>query len=148
MFTASCCILLITSGFNHNMGFALLVHWSQQPAGNRDSGRRAVPANPCRHRGAFALLFRVLIPTHKQKNTIPVPEYSRGLRYEMQASFCHQALCLSVSELGRLTDNRRMRRVANAVLFLNRDGCWLLWMCIIHVLPTFPTFNIYFTHPG
>ena len=106
-----------------HMGFALLVHWSQQPAGNRDSGRRAVPANPCRHRGAFALLFRVLIPTHKQKNTIPVPEYSRGLRYEMQASFCHQALCLSVSELGRLTDNRRMRRVANAVLFLNRDGC-------------------------
>lgn len=44
-------------------------------------------------------------------------EYSRGLRYEMQASFRHQALCLSVSELGRLADNRRMRRVANAVVF-------------------------------
>ena len=43
-------------------------------------------------------------------------EYSRGLRYEMQASFRHQAHCLSVSEFGRLADNRRMQRVANAAV--------------------------------
>ena len=82
-----------------HMGFALFVHWSQQPAGNRDGTKRS------------------------RINPYMSTEYSRGLRYEMQASFRHQALCLSVSELGRLTDNRRMRRVANAVLFLNRDGC-------------------------
>lgn len=43
-------------------------------------------------------------------------EYSRGLRYEMQASFRHQAHCLSGSEFGRLADNRRMQRVANAAV--------------------------------
>ena len=40
----------------------------------------------------------------------------RGLRYEMQASFRHQAHCLSVSEFGQLADNRRMQRVANAAV--------------------------------
>lgn len=40
----------------------------------------------------------------------------RGLRYEMQASFRHQAHCLSGSEFGRLADNRRMQRVANAAV--------------------------------
>ena len=43
-------------------------------------------------------------------------EYSRGLRHEMQASFRHQAHCLSDSEFGRLADNRRMQRVANAAV--------------------------------
>ena len=43
-------------------------------------------------------------------------EYSRGLRREMQASFRHQAHCLSDSEFGRLADNRRMQRVANAAV--------------------------------
>lgn len=44
-------------------------------------------------------------------------EYSRGLRYEMQASFRHQAHCLSASEFGRLADNRRMHRIANTAVF-------------------------------
>ena len=35
---------------------------------------------------------------------------------EMQASFRHQAHCLSDSEFGRLADNRRMQRVANAAV--------------------------------
>ena len=43
-------------------------------------------------------------------------EYSRGLRHEMQASFRHQAHCLSDSEFGRLADNRRMQRIANAAV--------------------------------
>ena len=43
-------------------------------------------------------------------------EYSRGLRHEMQASFRHQAHYLSDSEFGRLADNRRMQRVANAAV--------------------------------
>ena len=43
-------------------------------------------------------------------------EYSRGLRHKMQASFRHQAHCLSDSEFGRLADNRRMQRVANAAV--------------------------------
>ena len=43
-------------------------------------------------------------------------ENSRGLRHEMQASFRHQAHCLSDSEFGRLADNRRMQRVANAAV--------------------------------
>ena len=51
-------------------------------------------------------------------------ENSRGLRHEMQASFRHQAHCLSDSEFGRLADNRRMQRVANtAVLHVHtRDN--------------------------
>ena len=43
-------------------------------------------------------------------------EYSQGLRHEMQASFRHQAHCLSGSEFGRLAYNRRMQRVANAAV--------------------------------
>ena len=43
-------------------------------------------------------------------------EYSWGLRHEMQASFRHQVHCLSDSEFGRLADNRRMQRVANAAV--------------------------------
>ena len=39
-----------------------------------------------------------------------------SLRHEMQASFRHQAHCLSDSEFGRLADNRRMQRVANAAV--------------------------------
>ena len=43
-------------------------------------------------------------------------EYSRGLRHEMQASFRHQAHCLSDSEFGQPADNRRIQRVANAAV--------------------------------
>ena len=47
-------------------------------------------------------------------------EYSRGLRSAMQASFRHQALCLSASESGRLADNRRMHQAADAAVFYVR----------------------------
>ena len=43
-------------------------------------------------------------------------EYSRGLRHEIQASFRHQAHCLSDSEFGQPADNRRIQRVANAAV--------------------------------
>ena len=76
-------------------------------------------------------------------------EYSRGLRSEMQASFRHQALCLSVSELGRLADNRRMHRVANtAVLQVHTREAPAVIPPPQPTPFTFPTFNIYFTHPG
>ena len=47
-------------------------------------------------------------------------EYSRGLRSAMQASFRHQALCLSASESGRLADNRRMHQAADVAVFYVR----------------------------
>ena len=73
----------------------------------------------------------------------------RGLRYEMQASFRHQAHCLSVSEFGQLADNRRMQRVANAaVLQVHTREAPAVTLPPQPTPFTFPTFNIYFTHPG
>ena len=52
-----------------------------------------------------------------RRNPVYGQEYSWGLRNEMQASFHHQAHCLSASEFGRLADNRRLHRIANATVF-------------------------------